>query len=56
MQRVKNYILLRGENMATINNTLNLNDQKNLASLKGLTLKAFEGYFLFDNPDYTLTF
>ena len=51
MQKVKNYILLRGENMATINNTLNLNDQKNLASLKGLTLKAFEGYFLFDNPD-----
>ena len=37
--------------MATINNTLDLNDQKNLASLKGLTLKAFEGYFLFDNPD-----
>ena len=37
--------------MATIKNTLNLEDRRVLESLSGLKLIGFEGYFLFDNPD-----
>ena len=37
--------------MAIINNMLTSDDEKILMSFKGSTLKSFEGYFLFDEPD-----
>ena len=51
MRKAKSYILLKGGNMTAINNRLSSDDEKILMSFKGSTLRSFEGYFLFDEPD-----